>query len=244
LTGEDWDAAATIVDGLPPGWRRHARHAHLSLINRWAGEVSGVWLKTDVYEETMPVRALIPHLSGSWVGIDISPEVLRRTRDRVGWVVACDVRRVPFRDGAFDGILSTSTLDHFRSRDDIFRSLLELRRVLRPEGRLILTLDNPSNPLIRLRNALPERLRAATGLAPYFVGATLSDREGTAALAWAGFRVLEVHYLLHAPHVVGTRPARFAWFERRALPAFDRLEETRLARYTGHFVAFLCAAAS
>jgi ubiquinone/menaquinone biosynthesis C-methylase UbiE len=242
VTREDWDAAANTVDGLPPGWRRHARLAHLSLINSWIGDVSGVWLKTDLYEETMPTRALVPHLSGSWVGMDISPEVVRRTEDLVSWVVACDVRRLPFRDAAFDGILSTSTLDHFSDPDDIFRSLIELRRVLRPEGRLILTLDNPSNPLIRLRNALPERLREATGLVPFFVGSTLSDREGKGALKKAGFRVMAVRYLLHAPHVIGTRPAGFEWFERRVLPVFDRLERTRLARYTGHYVAFLCGA--
>nr|MBA2279701.1 hypothetical protein [Acidimicrobiia bacterium] len=49
-------------------------------------------------------------------------------------------------------------------------------------------------------------------------------------------------HLLHAPHVVGTRLARFGWWERRVLPRFAALARTRVAPVTGHFVAFLARA--
>ena len=49
-------------------------------------------------------------------------------------------------------------------------------------------------------------------------------------------------HLLHAPHVVGTRLARFGWYERNVLPRFAALANTRAARFTGHFVAFLAVA--
>jgi hypothetical protein len=106
----------------------------------------------------------------------------------------------------------------------------------------VLTLDNRRNPLIRLRNALPRGVAARTGLVPFAVGHTLDERGGRAALERAGFAVERSAHLLHAPHVVGTRPARWGWYERRVLPRTAALGRTRLARWTAHFVAFLARA--
>jgi len=184
---------------------------------------------------------LLPVLDGDWVGIDVSTDVAGRAAASAP-IVQADVRRLPFDDASFSGVLSTSTLDHFRDKGAIDLSLTEIRRVLALGGTLVLTLDNPTNPLIRLRNSLPRRLQDATGLVPFPVGPTLSEREGRCGLARAGFEVLDVAYLLHAPHVVATRLARFSRWERRALPAFDRLGATSLARFTGHYVAFLARA--
>jgi hypothetical protein len=104
---------------------------------------------------------------------------------------------------------------------------------------LVLTLDNARHPLIRLRNALPPAMARRTGLVPFAVGHTLDEEGGRAALESAGFAVDASTHLLHAPHVVGTRPARFGWYERRVLPRTTALGRTRLAPWTGHFVAFL-----
>jgi ubiquinone/menaquinone biosynthesis C-methylase UbiE len=171
------------------------------------------------------------------VGTDLSPEVARRSGVRTA--VAADVRHLPFRDGAFDGVLSTSTLDHFDDPAEIDVALAELRRTLRPGGALVVTLDNARHPLIRLRNALPHRVARRTGLVPFAVGATLDEGEGRAALARAGLTVTAAEHLLHAPHVVGTRLAALRWYEERVLPRFTRLAGTRVARWTGHYVAFL-----
>lgn len=179
----------------------------------------------------------------TWVGGDVSVEVVRQATAGVGCRAAVlDVRRLPFRAGAFDGVLSTSTLDHFDEPADIDRSLAELHRVLRPGGRLVLTLDNPANPLIRLRGALPHAVARRTGLVPFAVGATLSEGPGVRALEAAGFTVVDTAHLLHAPHVVGTRLARLGWYERRVLPRIERVGQTRLARWSGHFVAFSAVA--
>ena len=75
----------------------------------------------------------------------------------------------------FDLVVSNSTLDHFARADDITIALREIQQVLKPGGRLILTLDNPSNPVVRLRNALPFAALNQMGLVPYFVGATLDE---------------------------------------------------------------------
>jgi SAM-dependent methyltransferase len=238
-----WDLVAAQDDRLPDGWRRHARDEHLRLVSQWVGTLRGRWLKTDLYEERAASRALLPHLVGpAWVGTDLAPEVVRRSTAGTG--TAADVRRLPFADGTFDGVLSTSTLDHFDEPSDIGRSLVELRRVLRAGGDLVLTLDNPRNPLIRARNALPRPVAQRTGLVPFAVGATLGAAEGREALAAAGFDVVAVEHLLHAPHVVGTRPAAWSWWEDRVLPRTTRLARTRLAPWTGHYVAFHARAAA
>jgi len=208
------------------------------------GPPTGRWLKTDLYEERSPHRALLPALaSATWVGADVSAHVARRARAQVGCTAAVlDVRALPFADGSFDGVLSTSTLDHFDDVADIDRSLAELRRVLRPGAPLVLTLDNPAHPLVRLRNALPPAVARRTGLVPFAVGATLGEADGRAALEAAGFTVGRTAHVLHAPHVIGTRLARFGWYERRVLPGFAALGRTRWAHRTGHFVAFLATA--
>lgn len=234
-----WDAVAGQSDALPDGWRRHARAAHLQLLARWIGEPTGRWLKTDLFEERQSSRALLGSLaSADWIGIDLAPETVRTSGIRPA--AASDVRRLPFAPGAFDGVLSTSTLDHFAERASIDVALRELRRVIAPAGRLVLTLDNPQNPLVRVRNALPRTVAQRTGLVPFAVGATYGLDDGAAALGRAGFTVLDTATVLHAPHVVGTRLARSRQWERRALPWFDRAGGTRLGRYSGHFVAFLC----
>lgn len=235
---EYWDSIADQADDLPAGWRRRARAEHLELVDRWVGPPQGRWLKTDLFEERLDARALLPHLpTGTWVGMDVSPEVARRAG--VTTAVAADVRHLPFRDGAFHGVLSTSTLDHFDDTAEIDVALAELRRTLRVGGALVLTLDNARHPLIRLRNALPHRVARRTGLVPFAVGATLDERDGRAALARAGLTVAAAEHLLHAPHVIGTRLAALRWYEERILPRFSRLAATRAARWTGHYVAFL-----
>ena len=85
----------------------------------------------------------------------------------------------------------TSTLDHFRSHSEIVTSLRELLRVLRPGGQLLLTLDNPANPLVGLRNALPFGLLHRLRIVPYYVGATCGPRGLRRLLPQVGFEVLE-----------------------------------------------------
>lgn len=235
---EAWDRVAAERDTLPSGWRQHSRDTHRALVQAWAGDLRGRWCKTDLFEERSADRALIPLGDACWVGVDVSSSVATQGRSRTRGAAVADVRRLPFRDASFDGVLSTSTLDHFTDARDIERSLREVHRVLRAGGTLVLTLDNPRNPLIRLRNALPYRIVRHTGLAPFFVGATLDAEAGTALLERVGFDVLDTTHVLHAPHVVGTRAARWSWWSRRALPFFDRLGTTRAAPWTGHFVAF------
>src|SRR5262249_1881674 len=98
-------------------------------------------------------------------------------------------------------ILSPSSLDHFDGKEHIQRAISELCRVLKTNGTLILTLDNPHNPLIWLRNALPFSWLNRIGLVPYYVGPTCTIKEARVFLQSAGLEVMEWTAIAHVPRV-------------------------------------------
>ena len=127
-------------------------------------------LKTDLFDELVG-QGLVGTLSESFAavaGIDVSPtlvEIVQARHPQLDARVA-DIRELPFEDGAFDAVVSNSTLDHFPSPDEIAASLREINRVLRPGGVLLVTLDNGMNPVVAARNAMPSRWRDAPGSSP------------------------------------------------------------------------------
>ncbi|CAM5670113.1 2-methoxy-6-polyprenyl-1,4-benzoquinol methylase, mitochondrial [Streptomyces avidinii] len=77
-------------------------------------------------------------------GIDASAGMLSLARRRLGDDVALHVvdlsHRLPFPDGAFDDVVASLVLHYL---EDWGPALGELRRVLRPGGRLIASVDHP-----------------------------------------------------------------------------------------------------
>lgn len=80
------------------------------------------------------------------VGVDLSLELLRRGAEAAsespgerdaGSLVAGDMRRLPFRDGAFDGVLNLATSLGLLTDREAVRALGEARRVLRRDGWLL-----------------------------------------------------------------------------------------------------------
>jgi SAM-dependent methyltransferase len=236
VTGHDWDAVVRSWRETPGTslLRAYSDAANRRLLERWLPARAGTVLKTDVFDEAV-AEGLSPFLAGragAVVAIDASPAAVAAARRRHPGLDAhvADVRALPFEDGSFDVAVSTSTLDHFSSRADIDTALRELHRVLAPGGLAVVTLDNPWNPLVALRNALPVRPHA---LVPYYVGATLGPRALRAALARAGFAVEEVAAVLHAPRLA----ARALRPPLRLLLSAERLERWPTRFLTGQFVA-------
>jgi SAM-dependent methyltransferase len=222
---------------------------HLQLIQRWGGiPAAGRVLKTDLFEEAMGPDALLEDLTrgrGDVVGMDVSTSIACRARERDGngrlQHLTADVRQLPFADATFALIVSPSTLDHFAQPQDLGRSLLELARILAPDGKLIITVDNRQNvfdPLLRLAHRL--------GWVPYYLGRSYRVEELQAELEAAGFQVEATTAILHNPRLMAVAAVALAkklqWpfltaLVQRTLVAAQRLEHSRWCYFTGSFVA-------
>ena len=238
-------------EGFQKLWRTHSDSVNIALLIRWQPvNQTGNLLKTDLFDEAVSdgLSPLLNSLAKRVFYIDTSFEVHQRAKRRHPnlQTIITDVRCLPFSQGSFDGIISNSTLDHFKSHDEILISLRELYRVLRPGGQLILTLDNLANPIVLLRNGLPFRLLYRMKIIPYYVGVTLGPYRLQHLLKEAGFKVLEVDAILHCPRVFSVAIARL--LEKHASPktqkaflrflmAFEHFSRLPTRFFTGHFIA-------
>lgn len=244
-----WDQVADRwLDTRPQRvWRAYADLLNAEWCGAWLpAEPVGRLLKTDLFDEVAS-EGLAPMLARHArlvVGIDVSRRMLEGARGAPLARVGADVTRLPFTDGAFDRVVSNSTLDHFGSEVELQRALGELARVLRPGGELLLTLDNMANPLLAVRNALPalERL----GLIPYRMGTSCRPRRLRALCTSAGLEPLELSTLMHCPRALAvavsamldrhsSERARARFFQ--GLLAFETLGRWPSRTLTGYFLA-------
>jgi demethylmenaquinone methyltransferase / 2-methoxy-6-polyprenyl-1,4-benzoquinol methylase len=108
--------------------------------------------------------ALAAHRAGGAVtGLDFSERMLERARRKsseIDWVRG-DLLELPFGDESFDAVTVGFGV---RNVDDLSRALLELRRVLRPGGRLgILELVRPTGSLSLFYSVWFDRLIPLVG---------------------------------------------------------------------------------
>jgi len=194
--------------GKNPVLSAHKRTVYRDLLRiAGYGERQGLVLKTDLFAEAFNQEEFLS--SQSWtsrvIGVDISRNVVQGARQRLakagdplGGYVVCDVNHLPFRDGAFTGIVSDSTLDHLPSKNAIRLAIVEFGRVLSNGGRLLLTIDNPHNMTFPPRPVID--LWMSLHLAPYYIGHTLGRSALKASLQNAGLRPRYETAILHYPH--------------------------------------------
>ncbi len=123
------------------------------------------------------------------VGIDASVAMLERVGELPsGWsLVVGDARRLPFADGAFDVALASYLL-HVVADADLPVVLAELRRVLRPGGRLATI--TPAMPGRRRVRPLARALDRLAARRPERYGG-LRTLDPRAALGAVGFTVVQ-----------------------------------------------------
>ena len=108
-----------------------------------AGQVSGRRI-LDAGCGAGPLSAALRARGAEVTGIDSSAQMLALARRRLGQEV--DLRVVdlsdplPFADGAFDDVVASQVLHYLRDWEP---TLAEIRRVLRPGGRLIVSVQHP-----------------------------------------------------------------------------------------------------
>jgi len=149
------------------------------------------------------------HTRATVVAIDVTPVLLTIARPNVPpnvRLVAADVERLPFATGAFDAVIGNAVLHHLR----LDRALPELRRVLRPGGRLCFAEPNMLNPQVFLERNVP------------FIGRWLENSPGeTAFTRWGLRRTLARLGLVD----VAVRPFDFLYpaTPKRLVPMVERL---------------------
>lgn len=189
---------------LDPLVAAQKRTLNAELVRQALDRPAGVALKTDTFEEACgddsPMPDLLP-LAKKWLAIDGAFGMVRRARRRMPLLecVTADVRRLPFRTASLDLVFSNSTLDHFQTRSEFEAAVREIARVLRPPGKLIVTLDNPHNPTYWLLRSLGK-----TRLAPFPLGYTASPSSLREVLDRAGFDVVTTGVMIHNPRVLST----------------------------------------
>lgn len=108
-----------------------------------AGDVAGRRV-LDAGCGSGPLTAALRDRGATVTGIDASAGMLALARRRLGDDVALHVAdlsdRLPVDDGAFNDVVASLVLHYL---EDWGPTLTELRRVLRPGGRLIVSVDHP-----------------------------------------------------------------------------------------------------
>ena len=237
-------------------WREHLFHIYRDLFQQWAAPPPGSKvLKTDLFDEAVSPHNLFALFAGTcdaFIGMDVSFPVAQSAERRMskgngcGLTTVSDVRRLSFRDESVDWVLSISTLDHFQRQEEVLTGLKELYRVLKPDGTLVITMDNPANPIIALRNYLPSKPLRALGLIPFPMGATLGEKALLPCIRQAGFIIHDHRFIVHTPRILGLWiGALLCRFNRsrewrgffRALQLLESLEKLPTKSLTGHYVS-------
>ena len=108
-----------------------------------AGDVTGRRI-LDAGCGSGPIASALRDRGATVTGFDSSAGMLELARRRLGddadLVVADLGRPLPFPDGAFDDVVASLVLHYL---EDWTAPLAELRRVLKPGGRLIVAVDHP-----------------------------------------------------------------------------------------------------
>jgi SAM-dependent methyltransferase len=85
--------------------------------------------------------------AGSVVGADVDEQAVAHARARYpdAEFVVADVAKLPFEDDSFDLVVSFETIEHVPNPEGV---LAELRRVLRPDGLLVISTPNKHQYLV------------------------------------------------------------------------------------------------
>lgn len=238
-TDEYWDNIVTEWRREGTDWlwrafsdRQQSEWAKQYLFSKSNGPKFVRLLKTDLFDEAVS-DGIVPVLARGaeevW-GVDVSADVVDAAVTRYPQLRVCvaSVSRLPYESCFFQAIFSGSTLDHYDSKGEIIDAIRELYRVLDRDGQLFLTLDNPQQPMVWLRNGILRSVGTSLGWIPYHVGKTLGRRELVSVMREVGFQIISVDALQHCPR----------WWAIRKLRRLAQGEPEKYVRYMNHLARY------
>jgi ubiquinone/menaquinone biosynthesis C-methylase UbiE len=245
-----WDSVAAKINNgiLEQNVAAYYRNEHIKLIKEWGGSLAGKKiLKTDLFEEAFANGDFLPWFStqnAEVFGIDISCGIVKGARAHVkvpGNLFVSDLRKCAFKDNAFDLIISNSTIDNLPP-EDAPAVLKELRRILKDEGVLILTLDNKNNPLYFLGYLLEKILKTNK----YYQSKCYSVDEARNLAEKNKFLVKDSASIVHIPTPFNKlalllKKINMKFFDsliKSCVTAFSRPRNKKFELLTGWFIAF------
>lgn len=253
LNSRYWDSVAFGIkkSHLEKNIAIYKKHEHIRLIKGWAKGVGGKRiLKTDLYEEAFGTDNFlfwVAQQKAQVFAADISRAIaakaklnsLRSKNNLLNFSVS-DIRNCAFKDDSFDLIISNSTLDNL-AYCDIRQSLYEMKRILKPDGLIILTLDNAHNPLYTLGYII-EKLANTN---KYYQDKCYSLREAETLVGDVGLIVEDSTAIVHIPTpfnkialiLKGIHNVYSERIIRRCISLFSNLGRKRTKFLTGWFIA-------
>jgi len=146
------DAVRTMFDRIAPVYDVMNRAMTAGLDQRWRTETARAVVSPgdrvlDACCGTGDLAIAAQRAGGRVTGVDFSEPMLERARAKSGEVewIQGDALALPFADGSFD---AATVGFGVRNLEDLEAGLRELRRVLRPGGRVgILEITRPRGPL-------------------------------------------------------------------------------------------------
>ena len=234
----------------------HKRRTYLKLLEGWVNPTnSQIILKTDLFDEAFYEEQYLFDTSwaDSTIGMDISREVVESAKSMAklkhinnDTYLCCDVMALPFKNSSVDYIISDSTIDHFTSESQIITALEEMSRILKVGGVMVLVLDNKNN--ITYPPYFIIQMWMKLGLAPYFIGRTLSLKQLQNIFNRLYLNIEDRTAIFHYPHpdilIRGLESVihricgdRLNNFMRSLLILLESLEKRRISYITGRYIA-------
>jgi len=248
-----WDSLSEkiISHHLEKNIAIYKKSEHIKLIKKWALTLKGKKiLKTDLYEEAFGEDHFLFWLlkqNENTFGMDISYNIAKKAKLRSGEFnttfkncIVSDIRNCAFKDDSFDLIISNSTIDNLQSKD-VPSAFRELRRILKPSGILILTLDNIHNPLYRLGYTIEKILRTNR----HYQGSCYSLKTIKRLAQENKLKILDSTAIVHIPTPFNKLALFLSKFKTRetekiirlSVSLFSKLGNKRINLLTGWFIA-------
>lgn len=161
---------------------------------------------------------------GTTIGLDLAPNMAAYSQRRIRreWPEAAahcgavDVRNLPFADASFDAIVCCYLVE-LLSHDDIYKTLSEAQRVLRPGGRFSLILIRQDTPIFSFM------YRMGAAMIRAFWG-RLVEEEVPEMIGQSGMKIIDDHSLRQ-----GYYPSRVLICEHAAEPAMAQANRSLTA---------------